>query len=116
MLMLNQWALAGDWTIESGASVLNGPEGRIAFRFHARDVHLVMGPPSRGASVPFRLVVDGEPPGNAHGLDVDEEGSGAVTQQRLHQLIREPGGPIVDRTLEITFLERGVEAYCFTFG
>jgi hypothetical protein len=65
--------------------------------------------------VPFRLVVDGEPPGNAHGLDVDEEGNGAVTQQRLHQLIREPG-PIVDRTLEITFLERGVEAYCFTFG
>jgi thiol-disulfide isomerase/thioredoxin len=114
-LRLNTWALSGDWTVTGGASVLDRADGRLAFRFHARDVHLVMGPPSRGASVPFRVLVDGEPPGNAHGLDIDEEGNGTVTQQRLHQLVREPGS-ITDRTFEITFLEPGVEAYCFTFG
>jgi len=115
MLMLNHWALAGDWTIESGASVLNGDEGRIAFRFHARDVHLVMGPPGAGTSVPFRVLLDGQPPEDAHGLDVDGEGNGTLSQQRLHQLIRQPG-PIVDRTFEIEFLGAGAEAYCFTFG
>jgi thiol-disulfide isomerase/thioredoxin len=114
-LKLNQWALSGDWTIERGASVLNGADGRIAFRFHARDVHLVMGPRARGTSVPFRVLVDGEPPGDGHGLDVDEQGHGAVAQQRLHQLIRERG-TISDRTFEITFLAPGVEAYVFTFG
>ncbi len=114
-LGLNQWALAGDWTIERGASVLNGAEGRIAFRFHARDVHLVMGPGSRDSSVPFAVRVDGEPPGAAHGGDVDEEGRGTLAQQRLYQLIREPGA-IADRTFEITFLAPDVEAYCFTFG
>jgi thiol-disulfide isomerase/thioredoxin len=111
----NRWALSGDWTIERGASVLNRADGRIAFRFHARDVHLVMGPPARETSVPFIVHVDGEPPGAAHGLDVDEQGRGTLSQQRLHQLIREPG-PITERTLEITFLAPGVEAYCFTFG
>jgi Thioredoxin like C-terminal domain len=95
--------------------VLNGTEGRIAFRFHARDVHLVMGPPSRDTSVPFRVLVDGEPPGAAHGLDIDEQGHGTLSQQRLYQLVREPG-PITDRTFEITYLAPGVEAYCFTFG
>jgi thiol-disulfide isomerase/thioredoxin len=115
MLMLNQWALSGDWTIGSRASVLNGAEGRIAFRFHARDVHLVMGPPAPGASVAFRVLVDGEPPGGAHGLDVDEEGRGTVSQQRLYQLIRQRGS-IADRTLQITFLATGAEAYVFTFG
>jgi thiol-disulfide isomerase/thioredoxin len=114
-LRLNHWALSGDWTIESGATVLNQTDGGIAFRFHARDVHLVMGPPSRGASVPFRVLVDGKPPGEAHGFDVDEQGRGTLTQQRLHQLIREPG-PITDRTFEIMFRAPGVEAYCFTFG
>jgi thiol-disulfide isomerase/thioredoxin len=114
-LRLNQWALAGDWTVGRGASVLSGAEGTIAFRFHARDVNLVMGPPTRGTSVPFRVRVDGEPPGDAHGLDVDEEGNGTVTQQRLHQLIRQSGS-IGDRTFEITFLAPGAEAYCFTFG
>jgi hypothetical protein len=113
--MLNQWALSGDWTIESGASVLNGAEGRIAFRFHARDVHLVMGPREAGRSLPFRVRVDGERPGAAHGLDIDEDGRGTLGRQRLYQLIREPG-PITDRTVEITFLEPGVEAYAFTFG
>jgi thiol-disulfide isomerase/thioredoxin len=114
-LRLNQWALSGQWTIRRGASVLNGDEGAIAFRFHARDVHLVMGPPARDASVPFRVLVDGEPPGDAHGLDVDEQGHGTVAQQRLYQLVRERDS-IMDRTFEITFLGSGVEAYVFTFG
>jgi len=113
-LKLNHWALSGDWTIEGRASVLNRADGRIAFRFHARDVHLVMGPRSRGTSVPFRVLVDGEPPGAAHGLDVDEQGRGTLVQQRLYQLLREPRS-ITDRTLEITFLAP-CEAYAFTFG
>ena len=114
-LKLNHWALAGDWTLEKRASVLNQADGRISLRFHARDVHLVMGPPERGTSVPFRVLLDGETPGSAHGVDVDEDGHGAVAQQRLHQLIRQEG-PIDDRTFEITFLAPGVEAYAFTFG
>jgi thiol-disulfide isomerase/thioredoxin len=114
-LRLNQWALSGDWTIASGASVLNGADGRIAFRFHARDVNLVMGPPEKGSNVPFRVLLDGDPPGAAHGLDVDDEGRGNVAQQRLYQLIRQPGS-IGDRTFEIEFLAPGAEAYCFTFG
>jgi thiol-disulfide isomerase/thioredoxin len=114
-LRLNQWALSGEWTIERGASVLNRADGRIAFRFRARDVHLVMGPRARGTSVPFRVLVDGEPPGDARGLDVDEQGHGTVAQERLYQLVRQPGS-ISDRTFEITFLAAGVEAYVFTFG
>jgi thiol-disulfide isomerase/thioredoxin len=114
-LKLNQWALSGDWTIERRACVLDRADGRIAFRFHARDVHLVMAPQRPGATVPFSVLVDGELPGDAHGLDVDERGEGTVTEPRLHQLIRQPG-PIADRTFEITFLAPGVEAYVFTFG
>jgi thiol-disulfide isomerase/thioredoxin len=114
-LRLNHWALSGDWTIDPGTSVLNEADGRIAFRFHARDVHLVMSPRASGASVPFRVLVDGEPPGEAHGLDVDEEGRGTVELPRLYQLIRERGS-IVDRTFEIAFPASGVEAYVFTFG
>ncbi len=114
-LKLNGWGLAGDWTIGRRAAVLNRPDGSIAFRFHARDVHLVMGPPAKDTPVPFVVRVDGEPPGDAHGLDVDEEGRGTLHQQRLHQLIREPGS-IADRTFEITFLGSGAEAYAFTFG
>jgi thiol-disulfide isomerase/thioredoxin len=114
-LMLNQWALAGDWTIESGASVLDGAEGRIAYRFHARDVNLVMSPPASETPVPFRVLVDGQPPGDAHGLDVDEDGRGTVAEQRLYQLVRERGA-IADRTFEVTFLASGVQAYVFTFG
>jgi hypothetical protein len=94
--------------------VLNEAEGQITFRFHARVVHLVMGPRARDTSVPFSVLVDGEPPGDAHGLDVDEQGHGTVREQRLYQLIREPGS-ITDRTVEITFLA-SVEAYVFTFG
>jgi thiol-disulfide isomerase/thioredoxin len=114
-LRANHWALDGEWTIGSRACVLNRAGGRIAFRFHARDVHLVMAPPEPGTSVPFRVLVDGEAPGPAHGLDVDEQGEGTLSQPRLHQLIREPGA-ITDRTFDITFLEPGVEAYAFTFG
>jgi hypothetical protein len=114
-LTLNHWSLAGDWTVERRAAVLNHEGGRISFRFHARDVHLVMGPGERGTSVPFRVLVDGDPPGTAHGLDVDEDGRGTVSQQRLYQLIRQQG-PIGDRTFEITFLDPGVETYAFTFG
>jgi thiol-disulfide isomerase/thioredoxin len=114
-LPLNHWALEGDWTVERGASVLNRADGRIAFRFHARDVHLVMRARARGTSVPFRVLVDGEPPGEAHGLDVDAQGHGTLVQPRLYQLIRERGA-IADRTIEIAFLAPGVEAYVFTFG
>jgi thiol-disulfide isomerase/thioredoxin len=113
-LPLNTWALSGDWTITRGASVLNGSEGRLAFRFGARDVHLVMGPATRGASVRFRVLLDGEPPGSAHGLDVDRQGYGMLSKQRLYQLIRQARSG--ERTFEITFLEPGAEAYCFTFG
>jgi thiol-disulfide isomerase/thioredoxin len=114
-LARNQWALEGDWTVERRACVLNQTDGRISFRFHARDVHLVMGPPEPGSSVPFRVLVDGQPPGADHGLDVDEQGHGGVSQQRLHQLIRQRGS-ISDRTFEIAFSAPGLEAYGFTFG
>ena len=114
-LALNQWSLAGDWTIGRQATVLNKTPGQILHRFHARDVHLVMGPPRPGTSVRFRVSVDGQPPGAAHGLDVDEGGNGTVREQRLYQLVRQPK-PIVDRTFAIDFLDAGVEAFAFTFG
>ena len=114
-LRLNQWSLSGDWSVEGRASVLNEAGGRITFRFHARDVNLVMGPPAPEPSVPFRVLIDEQPPGDAHGLDVDEQGHGRVVKQRLYQLVRERG-PIADRTFEITFLGPGIEAYVFTFG
>jgi hypothetical protein len=115
MLRLNEWGLSGDWTVETEAAVLNKPNGRIAYRFHARDLHLVMGPSAPGTSVRFRVLIDGEPPGTAHGIDVDEQGNGAVTEQRLYQLIRQPK-PVVDRQFDIEFLDPGVEAFAFTFG
>jgi thiol-disulfide isomerase/thioredoxin len=114
-LRLNEWALSGDWTAKKEAAVLNKPDGRIAYRFHARDLHLVMGPAAPGASVRFRVLIDGRPPGAAHGIDVDEQGNGTVTEQRLYQLIRQPK-PIADRQFEIEFLDPGVEAFAFTFG
>jgi thiol-disulfide isomerase/thioredoxin len=114
-LMLNHWGLSGDWTIGSRATVLNGSDGRIAFRFHARDVHLVMRPHTRGTSVPFQVLVDGEPPGDAHGIDVGGDGAGTLADERLYQLIRQREA-IVDRTLEISFLAAGAEACAFTFG
>jgi thiol-disulfide isomerase/thioredoxin len=114
-LRLNQWALEGDWTTKRQATLLNTANGRIACRFHARDLHLVMGPAARAMSVRFRVLVDGEPPGAAHGGDVDEQGNGTVSEQRLYQLIRQ-AQPIADRQFEIEFLDPGVEAYAFTFG
>jgi thiol-disulfide isomerase/thioredoxin len=114
-LRLNQWALAGDWTIEPGACVSSAPGATIAFRFHARDVNLVLRARVEGASVPFQVRVDGEAPGGDAGLDVDDIGRGAVSQPRLYQLIRTQGA-IVDRTFEIEFGTQGVEAYVFTFG
>jgi thiol-disulfide isomerase/thioredoxin len=113
-LQLNSWALAGNWTIEGRACVLNEAGGRIAFRFHARDVHLVLRSRA-GTAVRFRVLVDGAAPGAAHGLDVDEEGWGTLVQPRLYQLVREHGS-ITDRTFEVAFLDPGVEAYVFTFG
>jgi thiol-disulfide isomerase/thioredoxin len=114
-LRLNQWALSGDWTMKKEAAVLNKASGRITYRFHARDLHLVMGPAARGTSVRFRVLIDGQPPAAAHGIDVDEQGNGTVTEQRLYQLIRQPK-PIADRQFEIEFLDAGVEAFAFTFG
>jgi thiol-disulfide isomerase/thioredoxin len=114
-LRINQWALSGDWTMEAQATVLNEANGRITCRFHARDLHLVMGPTSRGTPPRFRVLIDGQPPGAAHGLDVDERGNGTVDGQRLYQLIRQPR-PITDRQFEIEFLDPGVEALAFTFG
>jgi Thioredoxin like C-terminal domain len=114
-LELNHWGLSGDWTVQKEAVVLNQAKGRIAYRFHARDVHLIMGPAARGLSLPFRVLIDGRPPGAAHGTDVDERGHGTLTQQRMYQLIRQPK-PIGDRQFEIEFLESGVEAFAFTFG
>ena len=114
-LRLNQWALEGDWTVQRQAAVLNRPEGRITFRFHARDLNLVMTPGRGGKPVRFRVLIDGRPPGPGHGLDVDEQGKGVVNEPRMYQLIRQ-AGPVADRQFEIQFLDPGVEAFVFTFG
>jgi thiol-disulfide isomerase/thioredoxin len=114
-LGLNRWALAGDWTVGKGAVVLNKVGGRIAYQFHARDVHLVMGPVVQGTPVRFRVRIGGKPPGIAHGLDIDEQGMGSVSEQRLYQLVRQPM-PIIERQFEIEFLDPGVATYAFTFG
>jgi thiol-disulfide isomerase/thioredoxin len=114
-LRLNHWALSGDWTMEAEAATLNRAGGQIACRFRARDLHLVMGPAASGAAIRFRVLIDGQPPGTAHGADLDSEGSGTVSYPRLYQLIRQPG-PVTDRTFEITFLDPGARAYVFTFG
>ena len=114
-LRLNEWALSGDWTVKKNASALNKTGGSITYRFHARDLHLVMGPAVPGTSVKFRVLIDGQPPGAAHGVDVDESGNGTVAEQRMYQLIRQQN-PIADRQFEIEFLGPGVEAFSFTFG
>jgi thiol-disulfide isomerase/thioredoxin len=114
-LALNQWALAGDWTVRSGAAVLNKPDGRIAFRFHARDVNLIIGPPPGSQPVRFGVRVDGMLPGAEHGVDVDDQGNGTAAGQRTYQLVRQQKS-ITDRTFEIQFSDPGVEAFCFTFG
>ena len=115
-LTLNEWALAGDWTIGPEAVVLDGASGRIVYRFHARDLNLIMGPIARGSAVRFRVSIEGAPPGHAHGLDIDAQGNGTVTNEpRMYQLIRQPGA-IADRSFEIEFAGPGVAAYDFTFG
>jgi thiol-disulfide isomerase/thioredoxin len=114
-LRLNQWTASGDWSSKKEAIALHKPNGRIAFRFHARDLHLVMGPAHPGNEVRFRVLIEGKPPGAAHGVDVDAQGNGTLTEQRMYQLIRQPGS-IGDRTFEIEFLDAGAEAFAFTFG
>jgi thiol-disulfide isomerase/thioredoxin len=114
-LSLNEWALVGDWTIGAEAATLNAANGRIVYRFHARDVNLIMGPSVRGTPVRFRVRVDGERPGAAHGFDVDAQGNGIVSEPRMYQLIRQPE-PIVDRLFEIEFIGPGARAFDFTFG
>jgi thiol-disulfide isomerase/thioredoxin len=112
---LNHWTLAGDWTVGRESITLQKAGGKIGYRFHARDVHLVMGPATAGASAPFRVRLDGRAPGYAHGLDVDADGAGRVTEPRLYQLIRQHE-QIADRDIEIEFGEPGAEAFVFTFG
>jgi len=101
--------------VKTEAAVLNTAGGRIAYRFHARDLHLIMGPSERRGAVPFRVSIDGQPPGANHGSDVDDQGKGTVAEQRLYQLVRQ-SGPIADRQFEIEFLDSGMEAFAFTFG
>jgi thiol-disulfide isomerase/thioredoxin len=114
-LDLNQWALSGEWTVGSQIATLNEPGGRIVHRFHGRDLNLVLGTQADGAPRRFRVLIDGEPPNRAGGLDVDERGNGTVSKERLYQLIRQIGR-ITDRTFEITFIDAGAQAYVFTFG
>ncbi len=113
-LRVNHWALAGEWTIGREKVVLDEADGSIAYRFQARDAHLVLSPGPRGP-IPFRLLLDGEAPRPSHGVDVDEDGNGVLREGRLYQLVRQHDG-VRERTLEITFLEPGAEAYAFTFG
>ncbi|KVX60593.1 cytochrome c biogenesis protein DipZ [Burkholderia stagnalis] len=112
---LNDWGLAGTWQVGAEHAALAAPSGRIVYRFHARDLHLVLGPDANGRPVRFRVTLDGAAPGAAHGADVDAQGYGTVTGQRLYQLVRQ-AGPIADRTFSIEFLDAGVRAYAFTFG
>jgi cytochrome c biogenesis protein CcdA/thiol-disulfide isomerase/thioredoxin len=112
---LNEWGLAGSWTIGKEHATLDAAGGGIVYRFHARDLHLVLGPANDGEPVRFRVTLDGAAPEDDHGVDVDADGSGVVTGQRLYQLVRQKG-PVRDRTFEIRFLDPGAEAYAFTFG
>jgi thiol-disulfide isomerase/thioredoxin len=114
-LPLNSWDFSGNWTVARHAAGSNAAGARVAFRFHARDVNLVMGPRVAGAAIPFRVTLDGDPVGDAPGSDVDDDGRGVVRDQNTYQLIRQPGR-ITERTFEIEFLEAGAEVYCFTFG
>jgi thiol-disulfide isomerase/thioredoxin len=114
-LRLNQWSLGGDWTVRMQAAVLERANGKIVYRFHARDLNLVMAAGAGGRAVRFRVFIDGQPPGPSHGTDVDEEGNGTVTEGRMYQLIRQSGS-VTDRRFEIQFLDPGVEVFVFTFG
>jgi cytochrome c biogenesis protein CcdA/thiol-disulfide isomerase/thioredoxin len=112
---MNEWSLAGNWTIVNERALLNEKDGSIVYRFHARDLHLVLGPAANGTPVRFIVTIDGKVPGASHGVDVDSEGQGVVTAQRLYQLVRDPGA-VMDHTFEIRFLDPGAQAYAFTFG
>ncbi len=114
-LPLNRWSLVGDWKIGPEFATLQGASGAIAYRFHARDLHFVLGPGDQSRPIRFRVTIDGAPPGADHGVDLDAEGRGSVVQPRMYQLIRQ-SRPVVDRTFEIEFLDPGVRAYVFTFG
>jgi thiol-disulfide isomerase/thioredoxin len=114
-LRLNHWALSGTWTVGRGASTLQDSSGKVRIRFQARDVHLVMGPSSSGKPIRFRVLVDGQPPGADHGVDVDEQGAGTVIEPRMYQLIRQTK-PVVERTFEVEFFDSGVEIFSFTYG
>jgi hypothetical protein len=114
-LKLNQWALSGEWIMGGENVALIRGQGKLIYRFHARDVNLIMGPSTNGMSVRFRVLIDGMSPGTSHGLDTDSNGSGAVIEQRMYQLIRQ-SGPIIDKEFEIEFSEPQVEVYDFTFG
>jgi hypothetical protein len=115
MLTLNQWALKGDWTIDGEHGVLNKADGSISYKFHARDLHLVLGPSADGKPVRFKVLVDGKVPGKDHGIDTNENGEGLIRDQRLYQLVRQ-SGDVGDRQFEIQFLDPGPQAFAFTFG
>ena len=115
MPKLNEWGLAGNWTVGPQEATSNAADSRLYYRFHARDLHLVLGPSADGNPVRFQITVVGKPPGDSHGVDTDADGSGVVTGQRLYQLVR-ASGPVSDHTFEIKFLDPGAEAYAFTFG
>jgi thiol-disulfide isomerase/thioredoxin len=114
-LKRNQWSLSGNWTVQQQSIRLNKANGKIIYSFHARDLHLVMGPAVAGIPVRFRVLINGMPPGTGHGIDIDEQGNGQVIEQRMYQLIRQPM-PIADRLFEIEFLTPGIEVFAFTFG
>ncbi|MGF0239706.1 cytochrome c biogenesis protein DipZ [Rhodococcus sp. IEGM1300] len=114
-LALNDWSLGGQWKVGSERAISGTAASRIVYRFHARDLHLVLGPGADGKPVRFKVLIDGKAPGDAHGMDVSADGSGSVTEQRLYQLVRQPGD-VTDRTFSIEFLDPGVSAYAFTFG
>jgi cytochrome c biogenesis protein CcdA/thiol-disulfide isomerase/thioredoxin len=114
-LQINQWSLSGDWTVKNETATLDTAGGRIVYRFHARDLHLVLGPGADGKPIRFRVTIDGSAPGSDHGRDDGPDGLGVVSEQRLYQLVRQ-NGTIADRTFEIEFLDPGVQAYAFTFG
>ena len=115
-LRTNQWSLGGDWTVEGERAVLNQAHGRIAYRFKARDLHLVLGPMADGKPVRFTVRVDGQPPLADHGADTDAQGHGVVDAQKLYQLVRQSTGGGKERLFEIEFLDAGAQAYAFTFG
>ena len=114
-LNLGDWALSGNWTIGHQATTLNSVSGGVRYRFHARDLHLVMGPETAGEPIRFRILIDGQPPGAAHGVDIDEQGNGIAREPRMYQLIRQQR-PISDRTFEIQFLDPHIQIFSFTFG